>query len=107
MTDSVTCNLLDRDGRIISLYDLPAEMLQTIVSYCCLLPLMRLSTTCIALRYNVHEVFTSRISDQAAKYPEVKQSLDTLGWRKKTSGAGSKVGFGKNKSYFISYHEAG
>ena len=83
MTDSVTCNLLDREGRIISLCDLPAEMLQTILSYCGLLPLMRLSTTCSVLRYNVHEEFTSRISAQAAKYPEVRQSLDRLGWKKK------------------------
>jgi len=83
MADTVTSSLLNGGAQRTSLADLPAEMLLNIFTYSNLVSLMQLSATSNALREHVHDFFTSRIEAQANKYPEVKQSLDRLGWKKK------------------------
>ena len=83
MTDSVTGSLLNRGSLRTSLCDLPTEMLFSIFEHSDLVSLMQLSATCHTLRHQVHENFTMRIEAQGKKYPEVKQSLDRLNWKKK------------------------
>lgn len=83
MTDSVTGGLLKRGAPRTTLLNLPVEMMLSIFEHCDLVSLTHLSASCRSMRDQVHDIFTSRIEAQAKKYPEVRQSLDRLGWMKK------------------------
>ena len=66
-----------------TLCSLPPEMIWRIFTHSDLLTLMCLSSSCRRLRQQVHVYFDFRIVEQAKKYPEVKMSLEKIGWKKK------------------------
>ena len=76
MVDSVAKNLpAALKPQEIFPNSLPPELLEFVFKHLNVVTLMQLSATSRILHLRVHDFFTNRLSDQAKKFPEIRESV--------------------------------